>query len=63
MNPKYLEVLACPSCKGPLIYDEKQSMLVCTFEKLGFPIKDGIMMLELSHAIDLSGAAASTAAV
>jgi uncharacterized protein YbaR (Trm112 family) len=55
MNTKYLEVLACPTCKGPLNYDDKQALLVCTFEKLGFPITDGIMLLERSHAVDLSG--------
>jgi uncharacterized protein len=54
MNPKYLEVLACPACKGPLSLDAQAQQLVCTFEKLGFPIQDGIMLLERSHAVDLS---------
>ncbi len=54
MNPKYLDVLACPTCKGPLTHDGKQALLVCAFEKLGFPIQDGIMLLERSHAVDLS---------
>jgi uncharacterized protein len=54
MNPKYLEVLACPTCKGPLTYDAAAQQLVCGFEKLGFPIQDGIMLLERSHAVDLA---------
>lgn len=54
MNPKYLEVLACPTCKGPLTYDAPAQQLVCSFEKLAYPVKDGIMLLERSHAIDLA---------
>jgi uncharacterized protein YbaR (Trm112 family) len=54
MNPKYLDILACPACKGPLIYDAAAQQLICQFEKLGYPIIDGIMMLERNHAIDLS---------
>lgn len=54
MNLKYLDVLACPSCKGPLTYDAAAQHLVCTFEKLAYPIQDGIILLERSHAIDLA---------
>jgi uncharacterized protein len=54
MNPKYLEVLACPTCKGQLSYDDKAQQLVCELEKLAYPIVDGIMMLERGHAIDLT---------
>jgi uncharacterized protein len=54
MNPKYLEVLACPACKGQLSYDGKAQQLVCELEKLAYPIVDGIMMLERGHAIDLT---------
>jgi uncharacterized protein len=61
MNPKFLEVLACPSCKGPLTLDthnEAAPLLVCAFEKLGYPVSDGIMMLERSHAVDLAAVTA-----
>jgi uncharacterized protein len=54
MNPKYLDVLACPGCKGQLNYDEKHQHLVCALEKLAYPIVDGIMMLERGHAINLT---------
>lgn len=58
MNLKYLEILACPACKGRLNYDTQRNYLICTIEKIAYPIIDGIMMLENSHAIDLSNDAA-----
>ncbi len=54
MNPKYLDILACPACKGRLSYDNKAQHLICTIEKTAYPIIDGIMMLELNYAIDLT---------
>lgn len=56
MNPKYLDVLACPTCKGPLTYDAPAQQLLCAFEKLAYPIVDGVMLLERSHALDVSAA-------
>lgn len=47
MDKKLLEILACPLCKGPLIYKKKQNELICAFDKLAFPIKEDIpVMLE-----------------
>ena len=47
MDPKLLEILVCPICKGPLLYRRAADELVCKAERLGFPIKDGIpVMLE-----------------
>jgi uncharacterized protein YbaR (Trm112 family) len=57
MNPKHLDILACPACKGPLTYDASAQQLVCGFEKMAYPIQDGIMLLEAGHAIDLRQAA------
>jgi uncharacterized protein YbaR (Trm112 family) len=54
MNPKYLDILACPACKGRLSYDSKVQQLICTVEKTAYPIIDGIMMLERNYAIDLT---------
>ena len=62
MNPKHLDILACPACKGPLAYRSPDPQLVCEFEQLAYPIVDGIMMLEASHAIDLRAATASAPA-
>ena len=50
MDPKLLEILVCPLCKGPLTYlthRQAAGELVCKADRLGFPIKDGIpVMLE-----------------
>ncbi|HNA30051.1 MAG TPA: Trm112 family protein [Thiobacillaceae bacterium] len=47
MDPKLLEILVCPLCKGPLVYRRDVSELVCKADRLAFPIRDGIpVMLE-----------------
>ena len=47
MNPKLLEILVCPLCKGKLIYAKEQQELLCRFDRLAYPIKDDIpVMLE-----------------
>jgi len=47
MNPRLLDILVCPLCKGPLIYRKAESELVCKPCRLAFPIKDDIpVMLE-----------------
>ena len=47
MDPKLLEILVCPICKGPLLHRQAAAELVCKADRLGFPIKDGIpVMLE-----------------
>ena len=47
MDPRLLEVLVCPLCKGPLQHDRAHAELVCRRDLLAFPIRDGIpVMLE-----------------
>ncbi|HEX9182429.1 MAG TPA: Trm112 family protein [Burkholderiales bacterium] len=47
MDPRLLEILVCPLCKGPLLYRREAAELVCKADRLGFPVKDGIpVMLE-----------------
>ena len=47
MDPKLLEILVCPLCKGPLVYRREAAELLCKADRLGFPVKDGIpVMLE-----------------
>ena len=47
IDPKLLEILVCPLCKGPLVYRREAAELVCKADRLGFPVKDGIpVMLE-----------------
>ncbi|MCH9756492.1 MAG: Trm112 family protein [Gammaproteobacteria bacterium] len=45
MDKKLLVMLACPLCQGELL--QKQAELVCCFDRLAYPIRDGIpVMLE-----------------
>lgn len=47
MDKKLLDILVCPACKGPLVYDKSKSELVCRADKLAYPIRDDIpVMLE-----------------
>ena len=47
MDPKLLDILVCPLCKGPLLYKKPESELICKADRLAFPIKDDIpVMLE-----------------
>ena len=47
MDPKLLEILVCPLCKGPLAWRKDAQELVCKADRLAFPVKDGIpVMLE-----------------
>lgn len=45
MDKRLLDVLVCPLCKGRLLL--KKEELICGFDRLAFPIRDGIpVMLE-----------------
>ncbi len=44
-NKTLLEILACPLCKGPLIYVAERSELHCHHDQWAFPIRDGIPIL------------------
>ncbi|MFP5506098.1 MAG: Trm112 family protein [Gammaproteobacteria bacterium] len=47
MDKKLLDILACPICKGPLVYRKAEQELVCKADRLAYPIRDGIpVMLE-----------------
>lgn len=47
VDPKLLEILVCPLCKGGLVYRKEANELVCKADRLAYPVKDGIpVMLE-----------------
>jgi len=47
MDPKLLEILVCPVCKGPLLWKKDALELVCKADRLAFAVKDDIpVMLE-----------------
>lgn len=47
MEPRLLEILVCPLCKGELRHNRDQQELICRADALAFPIRDGVpVMLE-----------------
>jgi len=47
MNPKLLDILVCPLCKGPLLYRKSEAELLCKPCRLAYPVRDDIpVMLE-----------------
>ena len=53
-DKKLLDILACPACKGKLVYQAKESELVCRFDRLAYPIRENIPVLLESESRELS---------
>ena len=53
-DTKLLEILACPVCKGKLTLSKDKKALICRFDRLSYPIIDGIPVLIESEATSLS---------
>ncbi len=66
MDTRLLELLVCPICKGPLDHQRppqhERQELVCSADRLAFPVRDGIpVMLESeARALDEPAPAGST---
>ncbi len=53
-NIALLDILACPLCKGRLKMDKEQQRLICSFDRLAFPIKQDIPVLLATDATELT---------
>lgn len=53
LDPRLLDVLACPLTKTVLIYDEKAGELISKKAKLAFPVRDGIPIMLIDEAREL----------
>ena len=53
MDAKFLEILVCPICKGPLHYDKARQELICKGDRLAYPIRDGIPVMLENEAREL----------
>lgn len=49
-----LSILACPSCKGKLVWNNDKTELVCRGEQLAYPVSNGIPALLANAARELS---------
>jgi uncharacterized protein YbaR (Trm112 family) len=54
MDKKLLSILACPCCKGELVYKKDQNELICKGDGLAFPIRDDIPVMLETEARTLS---------
>lgn len=50
IDPKLLELLACPLTRGPLTYDRERNELVSPLAHLAYPVRDGIPIMLASEA-------------
>jgi uncharacterized protein YbaR (Trm112 family) len=54
MDKKLLDILACPLCKGALVYRKDARELVCKVDRLAFPIRDDIPVMLEDEARELA---------
>lgn len=50
MDKRLLEILACPVCKGELLYEAANRELICRFDRLAYPIILNIPIMLASRA-------------
>jgi hypothetical protein len=46
-----LDMLACPKCKGDLVYREGENVLACGKCKLMYPVRDDIPIMLIEEAV------------
>ena len=54
VDPKLLEILVCPLTKGPLRYDAAKQELISKQAGLAYPIRDGIPIMLVDEARELT---------
>jgi uncharacterized protein YbaR (Trm112 family) len=53
LKKELLDILACPKCKGDLVYKEIENFLVCNTCMLKYPVKDDIPMMLIEEAVKM----------
>lgn len=53
VNPRLLEILVCPKCKGDLVLTDTQDGLICHSCRLKYEIKNDIPIMLIDEAIPL----------
>lgn len=54
LESNLLEIVACPICKGKLVYDKERDELICKADRLAYPIDQGIPVLLEDKARELT---------
>ncbi len=50
MDQQLLDILACPLCKGKLQFHRDRQELICRFDRLAYPIRQGIPVMLVDEA-------------
>jgi uncharacterized protein YbaR (Trm112 family) len=50
MDKRLLDILVCPLCKGPLVFDREAHELICKADRLAYPIRDDIPVMLADEA-------------
>ena len=54
MDKALVAMLVCPLCKGKLKLDKEANELLCTFDGLAYPIRDGVPVMLAQEARQMS---------
>ncbi len=54
MDAKLLDILVCPLCKSPLLYQKAAQELICKADRLAYKIDDGIPVMLVDEARKMS---------
>ena len=54
VDKKLLDILVCPLCKGPLLYNKADQELICKADRLAYPIRDDIPVMLEDDAREMS---------
>ena len=45
MSERLTDILACPVCKGPLLWQRDCQEYLCRADRLAYPVRDGIPVM------------------
>jgi uncharacterized protein YbaR (Trm112 family) len=45
LSERLTDILACPVCKGPLVWLREPGEYLCRADRLAFPVRDGIPVM------------------
>ncbi|MDU8924518.1 Trm112 family protein [Pasteurellaceae bacterium LIM206] len=54
MDNRLLEIVACPLCQGRLLYDKANQQMICRYDRVAYPVQDGIPQLLIESAVPLT---------
>jgi uncharacterized protein YbaR (Trm112 family) len=50
VDPKLIELLVCPACRGDIQYKDRRNLIICTQCGLHYPVRDNIPIMLIDEA-------------